>query len=144
MRRLFVGLSTAFAAAAVVALAGCGAQSGEQAAGGGSPSTSPSGLPSATLPTSGLPTSGLPPSSTPSEPVGTPSGPTLVLDGVAAPGVEPGCVVFATGGRRYLLVGATGKVPTDVPIRVRGVVLTGVLSYCQQGTPLKVVEISRR
>jgi hypothetical protein len=85
----------------------------------------------------------LPPGSE-SPPIGTPSGPTLLLDGVASPGVEPGCIVFAAAGKHYLLQGATGKVPTGVPIRVRGVVLTGVFTYCQQGTPLKVEQITRR
>ncbi|MEN3359870.1 MAG: hypothetical protein V7637_3852 [Mycobacteriales bacterium] len=119
-------------AAAVAVLTGCGAQTGDQTGGGAPPTTSPT----VTTPPSGGPTA--------TGPAGTPSGPTLELDGTAAPGVEPGCTVFSTGGRRYLLVGAKGTVPTEVPIRVRGVVLTGVLSYCQQGTPLKVLEISRR
>jgi hypothetical protein len=75
-------------------------------------------------------------------------GPTLVLDGVAEPGVEPGCVVLRAAGKQYLLVGVGGRtltgVPMRVPIRVRGAVLTGVLSYCQQGTPFQVVKVSRR
>jgi hypothetical protein len=138
MRRLTLVRSTAVAAAAIATLlTGCGAQPGDQAGGG-------AGSPSATVPPPTLPTSALPPSTRPSEPVGTPSGPPLELDGVAAQGVEPGCVVFTAGGRRYLLLGATGTVPMEVPIRVRGVVLTDVFSYCQQGTPLKVLEISRR
>lgn len=137
MRRHTVWLCTAIAATAA-ALAGCGGQSGVQAGAGGSSSgpavTSPS-IPPTTPP---LPTGSA------SAPAGTPSGPTLLLDGVASPGVEPGCVVFAAAGKRYLLQGAAGKVPTGVPIRVRGVVLTGVFSYCQQGTPLKVEQITRR
>jgi hypothetical protein len=142
MRRLTLVRSTAVAAAAIATLlTGCGAQPGDQAGGG-------AGSSSATVPPPTLSTSALPPSTTPStgpsEPVGTPSGPPLELDGVAAQGVEPGCVVFTAGGRRYLLLGATGTVPMEVPIRVRGVVLTDVFSYCQQGTPLKVLEISRR
>jgi len=131
MRR-FTVMCAAAAAAAV--LTGCGAQTGDQPGGGAPPTSKP--VPSASTTPSGAPTV--------TEPAGTPSGPTLELDGTAAPGVEPGCVVFSTGGRRYLLVGAKGTVPTEVPIRVRGVVLTGVLSYCQQGTPLKVLEITRR
>jgi hypothetical protein len=142
MRRHTVGLCAA-AVAVAVALVGCGEQSGVQA-GGGSPSgpaATSSSTPPPTTPATTLPG----PTGSASPPVGTPSGPTLLLDGVASPGVEPGCVVFAAdGGRRYLLQGATGKVPTGVPIRVRGVVLTGVFSYCQQGTPLKVEEITRR
>jgi hypothetical protein len=135
MRRLTLVRSTAVAATAIAALTGCGAQ----VDGGAGPSSARAPTPTVTRTTPVLP-----PSSTPSEPLGTPSGPTLELDGVAAPGVEPGCVVFTTGGRHYLLLGAKGTVPTEVPIRVRGIVLTGVLSYCQQGTPLKVLEINRR
>jgi hypothetical protein len=152
MRRLTLVRSTAVAAAAIATLlTGCGAQAGNQAGGAGSPSSGPpstgspsTGSPSATAAPPTLTTSASPAPSGSSEPVGTPSGPPLELDGVAARGVEPGCLVFTTGGRHYLLVGTTGTVPTEVPIRVRGVVLTGVFSYCQQGTPLKVLEISRR
>jgi hypothetical protein len=132
MRRLTVVRSAAVAAAAIAVLAGCGAQAS------GPPAGTP--VPAPTAPTSSV----TPPPGSPTEPAGTPSGPELQLDGMAAPGVEPGCVVFTTGGRHYLLVGAKAEVPTEVPIRVRGVVLTGVLSYCQQGTPLKVLEITRR
>jgi hypothetical protein len=48
----------------------------------------------------------------------------------------------------YVLLGSGGTtvtgVPMRVPIRVRGAVLTGVLSYCQQGTPIEVLQVSRR
>jgi hypothetical protein len=52
--------------------------------------------------------------------------------------------VLSARGQQYLLIAAKGKVPLQVPIRVRGVVLTDVLTTCQQGTPLRVVEVSRR
>jgi hypothetical protein len=140
MRPMTLMRSTAVAATAIAVLAGCGARAGDQAGGAGGGASPTATTPAPTL----SPPASTPPSATPSEPAGTPSGPTLELDGVAAPGVEPGCVVFTTGGRHYLLVGAKGAVPMEVPIRVRGIVLTGVLSYCQQGTPLKVLEINRR
>lgn len=129
--------SAATPLAALAVLTGCGAQPGDQPGGGGPPAATSSAPTLSSPPVS-------PPAGKPSEPLGTPSGPTLLLDGVAAPGVEPGCVVLTTAGRNYLLVGAKETVPTEVPIRVRGIVLTGVLSYCQQGTPLKVLEITRR
>jgi hypothetical protein len=145
MRRQSLIRPAAIAVTTVAVLTGCGVQ----VEGGSSASSAAAPLPTTSLPatsppTTSSPASGTPPSSTPAEPVGTSSGPMLQLDGVAEQGVEPGCVVFRTGGRQYLLLGAKVRVPMEVPIRVRGVVLTGVLSYCQQGTPLKVVEISRR
>src|SRR6266487_5229691 len=116
--------------AAMIVLAGCGA--GTETGGGGS------AAPTTTTPA-------------PSAPTGTrqtPSPPTLVLDGVAERGVEPGCVVFRAAGKQYVLVGAGGAtltgVPMQVPIRIRAAVLTGVFSYCQQGTTLQVLQISRR
>lgn len=137
MRRLTVVYLPAAVATALAVLAGC-AQPAEP--GGPPPATT---VPVTTSPAPTAPPSTQPPS-TPSEPAGTPSGPTVEYDGVAVPGVEPGCVVFSTAGRHYLLMGAKSTVPLNVPIRVRGVVLTGVLSYCQQGTPFRVLEISRR
>ncbi len=96
------------------------------------------------------PTTTVPAPTTPA-PSGTqrpPRGPTVVLDGVAEPGVEPGCVVLRADGKQYVLVGPGGRtvtgVPVRVPIRVRGAMLTGVLSYCQQGTPVQVLQVSRR
>jgi hypothetical protein len=139
--------SVVIAATAIAVLTSCGAQAGNPAGGGGRGTASPPGTGTSAGPTptpTPAPTSARPTKTRPADPVGTPSGPTLVLDGVAVPGVEAGCVVFSTGGQSYLLLGATGPVPTEVPIRVRGIVLTGVLSYCQQGTPLKVLEINRR
>jgi hypothetical protein len=134
MRRLTVVSLPAVAATAVAVLTGCA----QPTAPGGPPSPTTTAVTSqpASPPSSGP--------ASPTEPAGTPSGAPAVYDGTAAPGVEPGCVVFTTAGRHYLLMGAKGTVPLNVPIRVRGVVLTGVLSYCQQGTPLRVLDITRR
>jgi hypothetical protein len=148
MRRLTVVYLPAVAATALAVLTGCA----QPAAPGGPPpattvpvttAPAPTQPPTSEPPTSEPPTS-QPPPSAPSEPAGTPSGSPVAYDGMAVPGVEPGCVVFTTGGRHYLLLGAKSTVPLNVPIRVRGVVLTGVLSYCQQGTPFRVLEINRR
>ena len=132
----------AVAATAILAVCGCSDSGSGTSGGGGSPTVAPSAAPA--TPTTPAATSAPASSGAPAPPVGTPSGPTVVLDGTARPGVEPGCVVLAAGGRQYLLLAAAGKVPLEVPIRVRGVVVTGVLTYCQQGTPLRVVEVSRR
>jgi hypothetical protein len=119
--------------AAVLLLAGCAAGTGTGAPGPTSPapSTPPSTAPPSTAPT----TTAQPPRE-------------LTVDGVAEPGVEPGCVVLRAAGKQYVLVGAGGKtltgVPMRVPIRVRAAVLTGVLSYCQQGTTIQVLQVSRR
>jgi hypothetical protein len=122
--------------AAMISLAGC-APGTESSGGGGGAGPTTSG-PAPTSPA-------------PNSPTGTrqpPSAPTLVLDGVAERGVEPGCVVLHAAGKQYVLVGAGGAtltgVPMQVPIRVRASVLTGVFSYCQQGTTLQVTQISRR
>lgn len=114
-----------------------------------SPPTTPPTTPSApgrsTSPTS--PTPPTPPTSAPSQP----AGPVLTLTGVARHGVEPGCVVFDTGNRHlYLLLGTGGaspdqkNIPLGVPLRVRGVQVDQIVSYCQQGIPLEVIDVSRR
>jgi hypothetical protein len=130
-------------AAAVLLLAaalatGCGnASSGTAGSGSaGSPPASGSVTPQPTLPTSALPTP-------PPEPTGT-----LTLTGVAERGVEPGCVVLRAGGQSYTLLGRTGAgpatgVPLSVPVKVVASVATGMASYCQQGTLLKVVRVTR-
>jgi len=69
--------------------------------------------------------------------------------GAVEHGVEPGCLVLRTGSKSYLLLRSDGgeaaeNVPVAVPIRVRGDVITGIASYCQQGTPLLVRTVTRR
>jgi hypothetical protein len=125
-------------AAAVVT--GCGnatpgSGSGSGTGSGAPPTTAPV-TPPPTLPTSALPTP-------PPEPTGT-----LTLTGVVERGVEPGCLVLRAGGRSYTLLGRTGSspatgVPLSVPVKVVGSVATGMASYCQQGTLIKVVRATR-
>jgi hypothetical protein len=74
---------------------------------------------------------------------------SIIVDGVVERGVEPGCLVLRTGSTSYLLLRSDGgeaaeNVPVAVPIRVRGDVITGIASYCQQGTPLLVRAVTRR
>jgi hypothetical protein len=90
---------------------------------------------------------------TPSAPRSTaapsPTGSSVTVDGVVEHGVEPGCLVLKAGSTSYLLLSTDGgigatNVPVAVPVRVRGELVTGVASYCQQGTPLRVDSVTRR
>jgi hypothetical protein len=74
---------------------------------------------------------------------------SITVDGIVEHGVEPGCLVLRTASKSYLLLRSDGgeaaeNVPVAVPIRVRGDVITGIASYCQQGTPLLVRTVTRR
>ena len=74
----------------------------------------------------------------------TASGRPVVVDGVIEAGVEPGCRVLTACSIRYLLLGGGEDVPLGVPVRVQGLLQPGVLSTCQQGTPLRVTDVQRR
>jgi hypothetical protein len=74
-------------------------------------------------------------------PVGSPK--AVTIDGVIEAGVEPGCSVLVAGNMTYLVLGGD-DVPMGVPVRVEGTLQPGVLSTCQQGTPLRVTSVKRR
>jgi hypothetical protein len=74
-------------------------------------------------------------------PVGSPR--AVTIDGVIEAGVEPGCRVLTAGNTSYLILGGD-DVPMGVPVRVEGTLQPGVLSTCQQGTPLRVTNVKRR
>jgi predicted small secreted protein len=74
-------------------------------------------------------------------PVGSPK--AVTIDGVIEAGVEPGCTVLTAGNTSYLIL-AGSDVPMGVPVRVEGTLQPGVLSTCQQGTPLRVTSVKRR
>ena len=74
-------------------------------------------------------------------PVGSPR--AVTIDGVIEAGVEPGCKVLTAGNTTYLILGGD-DVPMGVPVRVEGTLQPGVLSTCQQGTPLRVTSVKRR
>ena len=129
---------TLFVLPAVVAallLSGC-ADPETEPGGGGSAPAAPSSLGSVVpvppgpsdLPTD-LPTAG--------------GGKPVTVDGIVEPGVEPGCRVLIAGGTSYLLLGGE-DVPLGVRVRVTGVLQPGVLTTCQQGTPLRVTDVQRR
>ena len=67
----------------------------------------------------------------------------VTIDGVIEAGVEPGCTVLTAGNTSYLIL-AGSDVPMGVPVRVEGTLQPGVLSTCQQGTPLRVTSVKRR
>lgn len=126
------------AAAGVLMLAGCGDPATEPG-GPGVPPVAPSstGVPSGSAPG---PTKPVPPDQTGAP---TESGRPITVEGIVETGVEPNCKILTGGGGRYLILG--GKdVPLGVPVRIEGVLMPGVLSTCQQGTPLRVTNVQRR
>jgi hypothetical protein len=78
-------------------------------------------------------------------PTGIPVGTVrpVTVDGIIEAGVEPGCRVLTAGSTTYLMLGGKDA-PMGVPVRVEGVLEPGVLSTCQQGTPLRVTSVKRR
>jgi predicted small secreted protein len=74
-------------------------------------------------------------------PVGSPK--AITIDGIIEAGVEPGCKVLTAGNTKYLILGG-GDVQMGVPVRVEGTLQPGVLSTCQQGTPLRATSVKRR
>ena len=116
------------------AAAGCATAGSGTGGTGGAGGTVPPSAPSSTAAPTASPTG---------------SGSSITVDGVVEHGVEPGCLVLRTGSKSYLLLRGDGgeaaeNVPVAVPVRVRGEVITGIASYCQQGTPLLVDTVSRR
>ena len=123
------------AAAGALLLSGCGDPTTEPGSGGGGEPTTvaPSAPTRSTVP--------LPPAPTD---LPTASGRPVTVEGIVEDGVEPGCKVLTAGNTSYLLLGGGVDVPMGVPVRVEGVLAPGVLSTCQQGTPLRVTDVQRR
>ncbi|MPY84185.1 MAG: hypothetical protein GEV00_12870 [Actinophytocola sp.] len=69
------------------------------------------------------------------------SGGQLTLTGKVQSGVEGGCLVLQHDRTLYLLLGAKGVRPGD-EVTVTGHVSTGTMSFCQQGTPFVVDEVT--
>jgi len=126
-------------AGAAIMLAACGNATDQP--GSGSTGT-PGPVASSSAPATGAPTGGgtFTPGPT-GIPVGSPR--AVTIDGVIEAGVEPGCKVLTAGGTKYLVLGGD-DVPLGVPVRVEGTLQPGVLSTCQQGTPLRVTSVTRR
>ena len=127
-------------AAAVLLLSGCGDPTGTEPGSGGGEGggattvapTRPSGPAAPSTPVS--------PPVKPGKPGGSAS--PITVDGVVETGVEPGCRVLTANGASYQVIG--GEVPVGVPVRITGVLQPGVLTTCQQGTPIRVTKVQRR
>jgi hypothetical protein len=66
----------------------------------------------------------------------------ITVTGGVEDGVEPGCRLLRTTDRTYLLLGGDrSKLTQGSTITVRGTVETGIMSTCQQGTPLRVLDV---
>ncbi|GGO02977.1 hypothetical protein [Micromonospora parathelypteridis] len=137
---------------AVAALTVCAALSacGNQDAGGGTPTPTPTGAQPATSQPTPEPTA--PPSTVDPAPTTPPTGPkpggpstppgvgATTLSGTVQGGVEPNCVLLDG----YLLLGG----PRDVlkpgtRVEVTGRVEPGMMTTCQQGTPFVVSGANR-
>ncbi|HEX6755455.1 MAG TPA: hypothetical protein VF109_05865 [Mycobacteriales bacterium] len=145
MRRVLLGLP-----AAVLLLSACGDPTTPGRAGATTVPASPSvtASPSSSLPPSDVP----PPVDGSSAPSGSPGrvdpapapGRQITVEGVVEPGVEAGCKILTTPSGSYLLLGSDEQVPLGVRVRIRGEALTSVSTTCQQGTPLRVISVTRR
>ena len=135
MRRALLSLP---AVAAVLLLSGCGDPTPAD------PGTGPGGgAPSTAVPTSPATSRPVPSPVDPTKPgVPTASGRPITVDGVVEAGVEPGCKVLTAAGTQYQVLG--DNIPVGVPVRVTGVLQPGVLTTCQQGTPIRVTKVQRR
>jgi predicted small secreted protein len=132
-------LSALIVAVAAVLLAACGNATDQT---GSDPTGQPTTAAPSSPPSSAAPGNGgtFKPGPT-GIPVGSPR--AVTIDGVIEAGVEPGCKVLTAGSTSFLLLGG-GDVPLGVPVRVEGTLQPGVLSTCQQGTPLRVTTVKRR
>jgi hypothetical protein len=113
------------AALALVALAGCGADS----------PSSPAPAPTSPATTA--------PSAAPSGDA-SPTAGVITVTGQIAEGVETGCKVLRAPGREYLLVvegAADFALPVGETVTVTGRVQPDLITTCQQGIPLVVSSV---
>jgi NADH:ubiquinone oxidoreductase subunit F (NADH-binding) len=69
------------------------------------------------------------------------SGETTVV-GVVEEGVERGCMILRAGDQVYQLVGsADPQIKPGARLSVRGRLNPGLVTTCQQGTPLQVIAV---
>jgi hypothetical protein len=151
--RLFPGVAALVAVVVAGAvLAGC--QDTEGVAAPVRPPTSESAAPSASASDQGQPDSPSPSPPEPSDEADDSAGGTsppaqgdarpgevTVTGGVEA-GVELGCLLLRASARTYLLIGGDrSKLRVGGTVTVRGTVEPGLMSTCQQGTPLRILDI---
>jgi hypothetical protein len=124
------------------ALAGCGGS-------GGGGNAQPSGGTVSSSASDSAPAPGSSPSSFPPSDLRPPSASAskyppgeLTLTGTPEEGVEAGCIVMRSNGVVYQLVGGDRQMLlSGRPVVVRGTPNPGLISICQQGTPLQVSEV---
>ena len=70
-----------------------------------------------------------------------PSG-EITVTGTVEAGVERGCVILRAGATVYQLVGQDPAIVAGAKVTVRGRPDPGLVTTCQQGTPLHVIEVT--
>jgi hypothetical protein len=118
-------------------------------AGDGTPTTPGGDVSSSASPSSGSSPSARPPSSRPPSlsPTGgvSPATGEVVVTGELQEGVESGCVLLRTNDKVYLLVGQGDRSQMQgsrsSKVIVRGKPEPSLMTTCQQGTPLRVIEM---
>ena len=131
MRRVPTPVVVAVALAAL--LAGCASRT---AGPGPEPSDTVTVTPSSAPSESPMPSLSYSPKLPPS-----PSG-EITVTGVIEAGVERGCVILRAGTTLYLLVGQHPAIVAGATLVVRGRPDPGLITTCQQGTPLHVIEVT--
>lgn len=83
------------------------------------------------------------PLETPPDMTGKPGQPVQVtVTGQVTAGVEPGCLLITDGRNSYLLLGGDENVAkVGAQVTVTGTVAEGMMTTCQQGTPLQVTSV---
>ena len=80
-----------------------------------------------------------------SKPPPTVSEGDLTVTGQLVEGVEPGCLLLRSGTTDYLLILPRhvdrGELTAAATVTVRGRLVPGLATTCQQGTPLQVSEV---
>ncbi|WP_232323583.1 hypothetical protein [Catenuloplanes japonicus] len=120
---------------AVFAASACASPSASPSPEIGGPAASSSASPGFTDP--GLPLE------TPPDMTGKPGKPVEVtVTGQVTAGVEPGCRLISDGRTSYLLLGGDENVAKiGAQVTVTGTVGEGMMTTCQQGTPLQVTSV---
>jgi hypothetical protein len=119
----------------LLALAGCASRA---------PGTTADPAPSGTVtvtPSTNPPESPMPSLSYNPKPSVPPAGEVTVTGTVEA-GVERGCVVLRAGVTLYQLVGQDPAIVEGAKVTVRGRPDPTLMTTCQQGTPLHVIEVT--
>ncbi len=66
----------------------------------------------------------------------------VTVTGTVEAGVERGCIVLRGGPTLYQLVGQDPLIVVGATVTVRGRPDPGLMTTCQQGTPLHVIEVT--